>query len=201
MIVTVVDGRGHNYISNTRVYMPLGLGWLAVCCFLLSNASKKDALWGAALASILIPILFSFVFFFIRGATGEAFAAMPRSMTAWIEYDPEQDGKLARQDVEHASFLANLVKRRGKVPDLFVAPEGRFITELRVPCFWTFIATRNDGHIYYSTKKIEVWAMVPLDEEDVLVRKFGKAFSRERIDAPDGYPYVTYIFEYDPGSE
>jgi hypothetical protein len=197
-----INGRfGHDYVSDPRLYMPVGLGWLALCGVILFSATQKDAIWGIALASILIPASFSFLFFFLRGVTGEAFAAMPRSQTAWIEYDPHEDAKprkLARQDAEHASFLANLVKYRGKGPDLLVAPEGRFLTELAVPCFYTFRAIRDDGHFYYSSRKLEVWAMVPKDKEGILVKKFRRASSRERIDVLDKFPYVVYIFYYEP---
>ena len=155
-----INGRfGHDYVSDPRLYMPVGLGWLALCGVFLFNATQKDSVWGIAFASILIPASFSFLFFFLRGVTGEAFAAMPRSQTAWIEYDPQEDAKprkLARQDAEHASFLANLVRHRGEGPDLLVAPEGRFLTELAVPCFYTFRAMRDDGHFYYSGRKLEV---------------------------------------------
>ena len=102
------------------------------------------------------------------------------------------DGK----ETSHAAFLSNLIAERGRRPALFVAPAAEFMTEVRVPVFFTYRATRNDGRVYYSSVNMEVWAMVFPADESTLLSKFRQAATTERLSVPPGFPFVFYVFNF-----
>lgn len=113
---------------------------------------------------------------------------MPTSKTAWIK----------TASPEHAEFLSNLEKRFNRRSQLLVAKSGEFMTELGVPCFFTFRSMKDDQHVYFSSKPLEVWAMVEPTEEQILHRKFRKATRSEKIEIPQDFPYIFYILNFAP---
>jgi hypothetical protein len=118
----------------------------------------------------------------------EPYLRMPNTKIMWSE----------SYDANHPGFLSHLVAERGKKPDLLVAPDARFMTELGVPCFFTFRATADDHHVYYSSVDLEVLAIVFPADQTILLQKFSKASRSEPINAPPGFPYVVYIFDFMP---
>jgi hypothetical protein len=185
--MTVASGIGYDFSRENRLYVPIGMGWLMLCGVCADRMITKSVIRSAALCSLIIPIVFSAAYFAASGLFRKPYLSMPNSKTAWI---PEGT------TVSHAAFLSNLVAERGRKPDLLVATEGRFLTELGVPCFYTFRATKDDHHVYYSTVDLEVWAMVHPPDEDIMLSKFSKASKSERVSVPSGFPFVFYIFNF-----
>ena len=70
------------------------------------------------------------------------------------------------------------------------------MTELGVPCFFTYRATTDDHHVYYSRLDMEVWAMIYPADEKLLLSKFSKASKIERVSVPARFPYIFYIFKF-----
>jgi len=200
-IMVVSSGFQLDFSADVRFYMPISLAWFAMFSVWLADAGMTQMKRYTALLTLVLPVAFSVAYFAHQGVKGTPFVAMPRSRTAWLEYNPAAPGQvasLAKQDPAHAAFLENTVERLGRKPDLLVTDHGRFMTELGVPAYFTFRATSNNGHIYYSSRPLEVWAMVPPSESRVLLSKFARASKREELETPPGFPYVFYIFKYTP---
>jgi hypothetical protein len=186
IVMTVLSGIKYDFGIEGRYYMPITLGWLVLGSISLGKMATRNVFRATAFYSLTVPIIFTSVFFAATGVSKCPFPTMPMSKAAWIKSN----------QVSHADFLSNLVKERSRKPDLLVAPSAEFMTELGVPCFFTFGATRDDHHVFFSSTDLEVWAMVDPADERVLLQKFGRATRNERVSVPDGFPYVFYIFNF-----
>jgi hypothetical protein len=185
-VMTLFSGIKYDFSSDGRFSMPIAFGWLVLGSVSLGKLSKRSMVRSAALYFLVIPMVFSGVFFAATGLFKEPYLRMPNTRIMWNE----------SYDASHPGFLSHLVAERGKKPDLLVAPDARFMTELGVPCFFTFIATADDHDVYYSSVDLEVLAIVFPADQTILLQKFSKASRSERIDTPPGFPYVVYILDF-----
>jgi hypothetical protein len=138
-----------------------------------------------AFYSLVLPLVFSTLFFAATGIFKKPYLRMPINQTVWYE----------SSDPSHPAFLSRLTGDHD-TPDLVVAQDGRFLTEFGVPCFFTFVATRDDGHEYYSSVDLKVLAIVFPDEQQILLKKFGAASRTEQVTVPSGFPYRVYLFDF-----
>jgi hypothetical protein len=184
----IMSGVVYDYSSGNRFYMPVGFAWIVMVALSVDRVRTKSALRYAALFSLVIPLAFSTVFFVCSGLFRRPYVPMPASGTAWTE----------TRDPLHAAFLSDLAATRGRKPDLIVAETAQYMTELGVPCFFTFRVTRGVPRTYFSSMPMEVWAMVLPAEESVLLHNFRRAATQERIDVPPGFPFVFYAFRFVP---
>jgi hypothetical protein len=189
-LMTVFSGVKYDFSSDGRFSMPIALGWLVLGGVSVGKMPARSVTRSAVFYTFIVPIAFSAVFFAASGLSKHPYSTMPSSKTAWIESN----------EPSHAAFLSNLVRRRARKPDLLVATDARFMTELGVPGFFTFRAVLDDHHVYFSSVDLEVWAMIDPADEHVLLQKFSKAIRSERVSVPDGFPYVFYIFNFVPPS-
>jgi len=162
-----------------------------LCCLSLEKVDARALVRSPAFYSLIVPVAFSVVSFAATGLFTEPYTRMPQSKTAWTE----------SKEASHAAFLSDLTAKRGRKPDLLVATSAEYMTELGVPCFFSYRATSDDGRLYYSRVEMEVWAMIYPADERVLLAKFRRASRSERVDVPAGFPFVVYIFKFTPGSE
>ncbi len=189
-IMTLVSGAGIDYSSMNRFYIPVGFGWLVLCCLSLDKLTRASLVRSPALYSLALPVAFSTLFFAGTGLIGTPPPPTPTTHIGWS----------ASGDTAHAAVLANLVAERGRKPDLLVALSGEHMTELGVPCLFTYRATRDHGLTYYSRRELEVWAMVLPEEEEGLLANFSAASHAEKVPTPPGFPFVMHIFRFVPNT-
>ena len=184
--MTLMSGLRWDFSSDGRFFMPLGLAWLALWTSVLSRSGRGDLLRSVTFYTLVVPVLFSGIYFAGYGLLARPFAVMPRSQTAWIQ----------TADGEHAAFLSRLIAERGHRPDLLVAPEGRYMTEVGEPCLFTFRALVPGRDTFYSSRNLEVWAMVYPADVPRLLSNFKHAAAVEPVPVPAGFPYAMYIFRF-----
>jgi hypothetical protein len=69
--------------------------------------------------------------------------------------------------------------------------------ELGVPIYWRYHFLTN--RVFYSSKNLEVWAMIDRDDEKIFLAEFRRASTLEQV--PIGFPYKFYILTFVPESE
>jgi len=178
-LTTIMSRIKYDFSSDGRFSMPIAYGWLVLAAVALGKSQDRSRLCSAAFASLLVPIVFSTCFFAATGTLKTPYLRLPKSKLMWSE----------SSDPSHVAFFSQLATER---PDLVVATDGRFMVEFGVPAFYTFVATRDDAHVYYSSADLKVLAIVLPEEQPILLKKFRGASRIEQVASPQGFPFVVY---------
>lgn len=173
-----------------RFYLPIGFGWIVLGAVALDKMPWNSLIRSVRFYSLAVPLLFSFFFYAATGLFGHRYATMPNSKIWWQFEDYDQD---------HAAFLSRLMKERGRGPDLVVTQQYNVMVELRAPIYWRykFLSDRT----FYSSKNLEVWAMIEPDDEKIFLSEFRKASALESVAVPPGFPFKFYILTFDAKNE
>jgi hypothetical protein len=182
-LTTIMSRIKYDFSSDGRFSMPISYGWLMLATLALGKIQDRSVLRSAAFYSLIIPVAFSACFFAGKGTLTTPYLRLPRSKLMWSE----------TFDANHPAFFSHLAADR---PDLIVPPDGRFMVEFGIPAFYVFVATRGDGHEYYSSVDLKVLALVLPEDEQMLLKKFRNASRTERVAPPPGFPYVIYRFDF-----
>src|SRR5262249_36668920 len=171
--------------SVNRFYIPIGFGWIVLGAVALDKMPWNSLIRSVRFYSLAVPLLFSFFFYAATGLFGHRYATMPNSKIWWQFEDYDQD---------HAAFLSRLMKERGRGPDLVVTQQYNVMIELRAPIYWRykFLSDRT----FYSSKNLEVWAMIEPDDEKIFLSEFRKASAIESVAVPPGFPFKFYILTF-----
>jgi hypothetical protein len=167
-VMAVTSGIKYNFASDSRFYFPIGFGWLVLGAVLLDKLPRNSLITSPRLYSLAIPLLFSFFFY---AATGVYYLDL---------------------DQHHADFPATLMKERGRGPDLVITTEYYLMLELGVPVLWQY----KDFGVFYSSKNLEVWAMIEPVDETVFLAKFQRASTITPVTGPPGFPFKCYILSF-----
>ena len=127
---SVFSGTKDNFLANSRLYFPVGFGWMILGILALDQVSRNSVVTSLRFYSLAIPLGFSFSYYAALGAFGHPYAAMPNTGLYWATDDYDQD---------HAAFLSRVIKERGKGPDLAITQEARTMLELGAPIYWRYI--------------------------------------------------------------
>jgi hypothetical protein len=179
VLTTKMSPIKYDFSSDGRFSMPIAYGWLVFAAVALGKTQDRSRLRSAALASLLVPIVFSTCFFAATGILKTPYLRLPKSKLMWSE----------SSDPSHVAFFSQLATER---PDLVVATDGRFMVEFGVPAFYAFVATSDDAHVYYSSVELKVLAIILPEEQPILVKKFRGASRIEQVASPQGFPFVVY---------
>jgi hypothetical protein len=174
--------------SEGRLYIPIGFGWIVLGAVVLDKMPWNLLIRSLRFYSIGVPVLFSFFFYAATGLFGDRYATMPNSKLRWWDYDQD-----------HAAFPSRLMKERGRGPDLIVTPQYNVMVELRAPIYWRYQSQR--GRTFYSSKNLEVWAMIDQNYEKIFLSEFRKASAIESVAVPSGFPFKFYILTFDAKNE
>lgn len=185
-MTTILSRVKYDVSSDGRFSMPISFGWVVLATLALGKRQERTAVRSLAFASLLIPTIFSACFLARTGTLATPNFRLPRSKLMWPE----------TRDPAHVAFFSQLTAIR---PDLIVPPDGRFIVEFGVPAFYTYVAARDDDHVYWSSQDLKVLAIVVPEEQATLLRKFRGAVSVEPIAVPAGFPFVVYEFSFKAG--
>jgi hypothetical protein len=182
-LLSVSSGRSDNLALQSRYYFPIGFGWIVLGAVLLDKLPRNSLIMSPRFYSLAIPLLFSFFFFAATGVFGHRWATMPNSRIWWDFEDFDQ---------RHAAFPATLMKERGKGPDLVITSKYYLMLELGVPMLWQY----KDFGVFYSSKNLEVWAMIEPVDETVFLAKFQRASTITPVTGPPGFPFKCYILSF-----
>jgi len=182
---TWLGNKQWNFSAEARFYMPITLLWLLCGAVSLDAMRPRAMVRSPAFYALVLPILLT-ALIGIRGAMREpAYPAMPASGIAWT----------VSPDPAHATFLSRFAEAHGRKPDLLIAMPS-LMNELAVPSFATGYLV-PPGHHYWSSRPLELWALViPSQERALLANSAGAEI--ERVATPDGYPFRFYIIKLGP---
>ena len=184
ILTTVSSPIGYDFTSDGRFAMPITFGWLALMAVALGKTQSRSLVRSATLLSLILPVAFSAAFFAHQALFETPYLQLARSRLMWSE----------TADPTHVVFLAGLRK-----PDLIVPPDGRFFVEFDAPAYFPFFPkTRNDRHVYYSSRNLEGLAILKPENAQIFLDKFRRAASLKQIDTPAGFPYIVYEFQFQP---
>jgi hypothetical protein len=176
----------NNFAATSRLYFPIGFGWIVLGAVILGEMPWNLLIRSLRFYSLIVPLLFGFVFYMVAGVFGDRYGTMPNTETFWDYGDYDQD---------HAAFLSRLKKERGKGPDLVII-DRKFnaMLELGVPVYWQY--RWDSDHVFYSSEDLEVWAMIEPDNEKIFLSKFRRASTIEPAAGPPGFPFKFYILRF-----
>jgi hypothetical protein len=171
--------------NASRFYIPIGFGWVVLGAVVLDKMPRNSLIGSLRFYSLAVPLLFTFFFYAATGVFGNRYAMMPNSKIWWQFEDYDQD---------HAAFLSRLKKERGNGPDLVITQEFKVMLELGVPMYWR-LKYLND-RVFYSSKNLEVWAMIEPDDEKIFLSQFRRASTIEAVAVPPRFPFKFYILKF-----
>ncbi|MBL6938503.1 MAG: hypothetical protein ISS15_02795 [Alphaproteobacteria bacterium] len=184
-VSTYLGKQEWDFSADGRLYMPITLLWLLCCVASLGQMRARDVIRSPAFYALALPMLLSALFEIRGGALLPPSPAMPQSGLAWtLSHDPE-----------HATFLSRFALSRKDKPDLLLAMPS-VMNELTVPNIYNGFAV-PPGHRYWSSRKLEVWALFAPSQEKVVLAEFSAA-SMQRIVTPPHFPFVFFIFKFAP---
>jgi len=179
-------GKGQwNFSAEPRFYMPVTLLWLMFGAVSLDKMPLRAMLRSPALYVLTLPLLLTAAFETRTASRQPPDPAMPVSGIAWKASD----------NPEHAAFLSAFARAQGRKPDLLIAMPS-MMNELAVPSFATGYLVPPGRH-YWSSKPLELWALVLPSQEKALLENSAGARIR-RVATPAGYPFVFYIVNFEP---
>ena len=73
-----------------------------------------------------------------------------------------------------------------------ITTEYYLMLELGVPVLWQY----KDFGVFYSSKNLEVWAMIKPGDETVFLTKFQRASTITPVTGPRGFPFKCYILSF-----
>jgi hypothetical protein len=184
-VMTVSSGVQQNFALQSRFYFPFGFGWIVLAVIVIDKMPWNALIRSLRFYSLAVPLLFNFFFYAATGLFGHRWATMPNSGIWWDFVD---------FDEHHAAFPATLMKERGKGPDLVITTHYYLMLELGVPIYWQY-GDLNRG-LFYSSKNLEVWAMIKPDDETLFLTKFQRASTITPVTAPPGFPFRCYILSF-----
>lgn len=173
-----------NFSAEARFYMPITLMWL-LCGAVSLDAMRPRAMFRSPAFYVLaVPILLTAAIDMRVASRAPAGPAMPESGIGWN----------ASHDAKHALFLSGFAKAYGHKPDLLIAMPS-IMNELAVPSFATGYLVPT-GHHYWSSKPLELWALVRPSQEQALLDNCAGA-QVERVGTPAAYPFSFYIIKFE----
>ena len=173
-----------DFSDQGRIYKPFALLWLLCCAVSLDKMRGAELLRSVAFYTLALPLAFTASAYVGKSVLDTPYLRMPNSGIAWT----------ATRDAGHAGFLSRLASARGRTPGLLIAAEPWTMTELAVPSLYSQLTLQYGG--YWSSKPLEVWAMINPGEKHALLTGFQGA-SVERAMAPPGYPFDLYILNFE----
>jgi len=178
-----------NFAGDSRFYLPIAFAWMVLGAVSLDKLPCHELIRSPRFYSLVVPLLFNFVFYAGFGLFGRPYATMPNSGIYWLRHDFDQN---------HAAFLSRLIQKRGKKPDLIITGEDNVLLEVGVPFYWNY---RNPGGpAYVSSRNLEIWAMLDPNEEQIFLSRFRNASSINAVTVPPGFPFKFYILYYVSGN-
>jgi hypothetical protein len=174
-----------DFSAADRLYMPITLLWVLCCALSLDAMRAREMFRSPALYTLAFPILLTAVIAIKFAVPHPSYPAMPQSGIAWT----------ASRDAEHAAFLSRLAASRGRSPDVLIGTPS-VMNELAVPSISNGYLV-PPGHHYWSSTKLELWALILPSQEKALLADFDGA-GVQRVATPPGFPFLLYVFKLGP---
>ena len=179
---TWLSGLQWDFSEESRFYKPIVLLWLLPCALFLDRLPWKEVRRSVAFYSLALPVALVAIGEVRLGLLRETWLRLPQSGTAWIW----------TYETSHARFLPDFAARRSRKPDLLIGSDPRMMVELGVPiAYWRILQQRRAG--YWTSKDLEIWAIIEADQVPALLEGVAGACSAERVAVPAGYPFAFYI--------
>ena len=178
-----IAGQGQwNFSTSDRLYMPIVSLWLLFAMISLTSLRARDLLRTPAFYLCAVPVALIALFMLKDSMFAPRHAAMPNSGIAWTDSRNPQD----------ARFLADFAAARADRPDVMIGPSA-LMNEIGVPTISNGYFVPPGRH-YWSSRPIEVWALVWPAQQRKLLDDFAGA-EAERVATPPGYPFAFYVFK------
>lgn len=178
-----IAGQGQwNFSASDRLYMPVVSLWLLFALISLTSLRARDIVRTPAFYLCAIPVCLIAMVMLKDSLFAVRYAPMPDSGIAWTD----------SRNAQHATFLANFASSRPVKPDLMIGPSA-LMNEIEVPSMGNGYVVSAGNH-YWSSRPLEVWALVWPSQQRKLLADFAEA-EVERVATPPGYPFAFYIFK------